>query len=485
MRRNIVLTLLILVAPADILAQTVDWNKGGSVGGPRFERGSSSGNSNNGSSRSSRETDTYNTYTPPPNPLPGLVNQYRNVRGWFTPEVFPNAPATIDPSNLPELYRALVTLKDFAEERLSSLRYRKAELERRYRDLKEQIRNNNDLSSTLQGEVSSLEIDIERSNREIREVGEKLAAQNSLIDQVAGITKQVKDEAATTKDSLFKSLDDATRRGLVLSPSNYRTPPEPLEPVYQSGSTIALPPNSAATVTVQRAMAISAPIAVAARPMAVAVPMARAQLRSEVSEQQVQEMLSRISGSMPLINQATEELTEVYHRARDLERSVSVSEATVHQLRERIESLRSVGDTAANALNSAKTKLKDAADAYQRAREKLPVQCLEYAVLKYYKDTVRDFIKKNVPDVEDISSAVDLDVLGRFAKVMSHVVDLGADTLKIIERVPAAVANNVEDPAALQAELDEVVTRFKINLFSDMTGVPKPFVKYFQNRVVP
>jgi hypothetical protein len=86
--------------------------------------------------------------------------------------------------------------------------------------------------------------------------------------------------------------------------------------------------------------------------------------------------------------------------------------------------------------------------------------------------------KQDFPNVEDVAAAVDSN-LGVFMKVMSHAVELGSDTLKVIERAPAALADTVEDPVALQAELDEAVSRFKLNLFTDYTGLPKPIVKYF------
>jgi len=65
------------------------------------------------------------------------------------------------------------------------------------------------------------------------------------------------------------------------------------------------------------------------------------------------------------------------------------------------------------------------------------------------------------------------------------VVELGSDTLKVIDRAPDALADNLEDPAALQAALDEAVDRFKLNLFTDLSGVPKPIAKYFQKRAAP
>jgi predicted nucleic acid-binding Zn-ribbon protein len=483
MRRRVAITLLILAASGLTFAQSVDWDRGsGSAGGPRFERGSSSG----GGGRRSNDTDTYN-YTPPPDPLPGLAAQYHSVRGWFRADVFPDAPAVTEPSDLPELYRALVTLDNFANDKLTSLRDRKGELDRRYRELQEQIRDNNDLSDSLRGEASTLESHIERYGRETQDADDKLKEQNSLIEQVEGVTKRLKDEAAATKDEMFRTLADALSRGRVLPPSNYRRLPEPPEPVYRGSSATAAATAPPLAALPPPMAALPAPMAALAPPVAAAVPAATAQplRRTQVSEQQVRAEIDRILGTMPSINEATNEVMVAARRVRSLEQTASASEDDMRQLRERVESLNSASEEAASALSSAKAKLSDAIDTLQSAREKLPAQCFETAVMKYYSRQVKDFIKGNVPEVEDVSPAVNTDVLGRFAKVMSHVVELGTDTLKVIERAPDAIAGNIEDPAKLQSELDDVVNRFNVNIFSDMTRVPKPLVKYFQKRKIP
>ncbi|MEO8435853.1 MAG: hypothetical protein ABI596_13215 [Pyrinomonadaceae bacterium] len=476
--------IVLLLAPIATLAQ-FDGRRGETpIKFPRHEKSSSS----RSESRRSEDSGTYDTYsTPePPNPLPGLANQYRSVREWFRADVFPDAPALVEPTNLSELLGALVYLKDFADGRLRNLRYRTSALEERYRNLQAQIASNGDIGNSLQLETAAVETDLQRSQRETREAEEQLASQNSFLNQITEITKQISADVAATKDDMFAALFDGARRGLLLSPGNYRPLPKPLSPVYsQSGE----PPQAAPVVPtlVQPMFAVApstAPEAIRAVPIFVPLQ-AQAIRRTPVSEAEVQEKLNQINSSLPLINQAYGSLNQASRRVKDLEQSASASETFVHQARERLESLRSENVSATSALSSVRGKVNDATAAVQRQREKFPVQCLEYAVVKYYSHKVKDLIGKTFQDVKEVSTAVDTRNLGVFMKVMSHVVELGSDTLKVIERAPNALADNVEDPAELQAALDDAVSRFKLNLFTDLSGLPKPIAKYFQKSSPP
>jgi predicted nucleic acid-binding Zn-ribbon protein len=488
--------IVIILAAAVTLAQSPNWDGrrgGGSIEFPRMDRSSTSGND----SRRSNDSDRYDTYAipEPPNPLPGLTNQYRAVRGWFRADVFPDAPAMVEPTNLSELFRALAYLKDFADGRLRTLRNRRGELEDRYRSLQAQIANNSDAGNTLQLETTAVESDLERSQRETREAEEKLAAQNSLLNQLTEVTKQLSESVAAAKNEMFASLYDATRRGL-LSPANYRPLPKPLPPVYGQSSSQTLP-TAIPPMLAQPLFAAGVAPAEALRAVPIFAPLSAQPIRrTPITEAEVQDKLNQINNSLPLINQAADALNDVYRRVKTIEQSASASETFVQQTRARLESLRSESSNAASALSSTRAKLVDATEAYQRQREKFPVQCLEYAVMKYYDKKVKDLVVKyfpNVkelvgkdsPDVKDGASLVDVKNLGRFMKVMSHVVELGSDTLKVIDRAPGALADTVEDPAALQAALDEAVERFKLNLFTDLSGVPKPIAKYFQKRSTP
>jgi predicted nucleic acid-binding Zn-ribbon protein len=482
------LAIIVLgLAAVVTFAQSPNWDgrRGGSnIEFPRHERSSSSGND----SRRSNDSDRYDTYAipEPPSPLPGLTNQYRSVRGWFRSDVFPDAPSWVEPTNLSELLRALVYLKDFADGKLRNLRSGTSELEDRYRSLQTQIARNGDVGASLQLEAAAIETDLDRSQRETREAEEKLASQNSLLNQLTEITKQISAEVASTKDDMFAALYDAARRGQLLSPGNYRPLPKPLQPIYaQSGAQAQATPI---TPMLAQPLFPAAPHAAAEAIRAVPIfaPLrAQAIRNSPVNEGEVQEKLNQINSSLPLINQAYEALNQASRRVRGLEQSASVSEVLVQQARERLESLRSQNTSAESALSSVRARLNDAGAAVQRQKEKFPVQCLEYAVVKYYSKKVKEMVVENFPDVETVKGAVDTRNLGVFMKVMSHVVELGADTLKVIERVPGALADNVEDPAELQTALNEAVSRFKLNLFTDMSGLPKPIAKYYQKSFAP
>ena len=476
--------IVMLLAPIASFAQVWDGRRGETpLKFPRHERSSSSGNE----SRRPDNSSTNDTYSvpEPPNPLPGLANQYRSVREWFRADVFPDAPALVEPTNLSELLGALVYLKDFADGRLRSLRYRTSALEERYRNLQAQIASNGDIGNSLQLEAAAVETELQRSQRETREAEGKLAAQNSLLSQLNEITKQISAEVTSTKDDMFAALYDASRRGL-LSPGNYRPLPKPMPPVYsQSGAPSQATPISPATVQpLFPAAARAATEAIRAVPI-YAPLRAQAIRQTPVSEAEVQQKLNQVNGTLPLINAAYEALNQASRQVKGLELSASASETFVQQARERLESLRSENVSAASALSSVRGKLNDATAAVQRQREKFPVQCLEYAVVKYYSHKVKDFIANNFPDVKEVSRAVDTRNLGAFMKVMSHALELGSDTLKVIERAPGALADNVEDPAELQAALDEAVSRFKLNLFTDLSGLPKPIAKYFQKNYPP
>ncbi|MBC8029772.1 MAG: hypothetical protein H7Z16_06645 [Pyrinomonadaceae bacterium] len=487
MKRQLTIVVLALAATVT-LAQDPNFDGrrgGGSVQFPRHEP-SSSGRDSQRTNNSER----YDTYAiaEPANPLPGLANQYRSLRGWFRSDVFPDAPSVVEPTNISELFRALVYLKDFADGRLRNLRSRKNELDERHRNLQAQIANNSDVGASLYREASLIEGEVQGLYRQTRETEERLASQNSLLNQLTAITKQLSDEVVSAKDDMFAVLFDAARRGKLLSPSNYRALPKPLSPVYsQNGMQSQATAINPITVTPIYPTA-SLVAAQAVRAMPVIVPLRAQPIRvTPVSEGEVQQKLNEINNSLPLINQAYQDVNEAFRRVNQLEQSASASEYSVRQSRERLESLRSQNSNAASALSSARAKLADATAAYQSQRENLPVQLFEHAVVEYYSDKVKKFITTNFPDVQVVEEAktVNTEMLGRFAKVMSNVVELGADTLKVIERVPGALADSVEDPAALQTALDDVVDRFNVNLFSDMTGVPKPLVKYFQKRKIP
>jgi len=489
--------IVILLAAAVTLAQSPDWDgrgTGSSIKFPKMERPSSS----RSDSRASNDSGTYDTYAvpEPPNPMPGLTNQYRSVRAWFRADVFPDAPAIVEPTNHSELFRALAYLKDFADGRLRTLRNRRSELEDRYRSLLSQISNNTDARNMLQVETNAVEIDLARSQRETREAEEKLAAQNSLLNQLTEVSRQVSESVAATKNEMFATLYDAARQGKLLSPGNYRPLPKPLSPVYGQGSPQTLP-TAVTPILAQPLFPAALAPAQALRAVPIIVPLrAEAIRRTPITEAEVQEKLNQINNSLPLINQAAEALNDIHRRVQTIEQSASASETFVQQTRARLESLRSDSSNAASALSATRAKLVDANEAYQRQREKFPVQCLEYAVMKYYDKKVKELVVNNFasvkellgkgdPYVKDGASLVDTKNLGRFMKVMSHVVELGSDTLKVIDRAPGALADTVEDPAALQAALDEAVERFKLNLFTDLSGLPKPIAKYFQKRMTP
>jgi|GEM_PF-4551689 len=479
---------VLMLAAAVTLAQSPNWDGrrgGGSIEFPRHQGSSSSGSN----TRSSRDAEVYDTYAvpEPPNPLPNLANQYRSLRGWFRSDVFPDAPSVVEPTNLSELYRALAYLKDFADGKLRSLRYRKSELDERHRNLQAQISSNSDVGASLQREAYGVESELQESYRQTRATEEQLASQTSLLGQLTAVAKQLSEEVTAAKDDMFATLFDAARRGKLLPPSNYRKLPKPLSPVYsQSGSQSQ--PAAINPITVTPIYPASLAPAQAARAMPIIAPLRAQPIRlTPITEGEVQQKLNEINDSLPQINRAYQDINEAFGRVRTLEQSASASEYTVRQARERVDSLRAESGNAANALSAVRSKLADATAAYQSHREKLPVQLFEHAVVKYYSQQVKNLITANFPDVGVVheAKAVNTEMLGRFAKVMGHVVELGADTLKVIERVPGALADSVEDPAALQTALDDVVNRFNVNLFSDMTGIPKPLVKYFQKRKIP
>lgn len=483
MKRAVTILVLLSLSPAVGLSQDIDFD--GRHGGtkiefPRYERPSSSASEN----RRRADTETYDLTVPaPPNPLPGFVNDYQALRNWFTPNFFPDAPALVAPTNLSELYRALNYLKDYADNRLRGLRERKAVLQSRVQGLEGDIRWNNDVSSSLSLEVSSIESDLQRTSLETRTNEEKLAQQTTLLDQLQTLSKRLADDVVATKNDLFKELYDAANAGRLLPPSNYRSAPKPLNPVYG-------PPSAQAEMTpVYPTFPMLAPAPAAAealRPMAnLAALSAQPIRRTPVSEAEIQEKMNGVRQSLPLLNQSINDVIQLNSRISSLEQSANSSGDSVRQLKSRVESLRLDNATAAAALNSVKSKLADASEAYQRQREKLPVQCLEYAITKYYSKRVKEFVEQSFPDVKEVAPAVNREALGSFVKVMSHVVELGSDTLKIIDRVPGALVYDVEDPSALQTELDAVVEKFKVNFIADMTGWPKFVIKNSVSRKAP
>jgi chromosome segregation ATPase len=226
----------------------------------------------------------------------------------------------VEPTNISELFRALVYLKDFADGRLRNLRSRKYELEERHRNLQAQIANNSDVGASLYREASLIEADVQQSYRQTRETEERLASQNSVLNQLTAITKQMSNEVASAKDEMFATLYDAARRHNLLSPSNYRTLPKPLSPVYsQNGSSSLATAVNPITVTPIYAAAALAP-AQAIRVTPMIVPLRAQAIRlTPISEADVQQKLNEINSSLPQINRAYEDINEAFRRVNSLE----------------------------------------------------------------------------------------------------------------------------------------------------------------------
>ena len=486
MRKLLLLALLpALTWPAFAQIPDYDGRGGGSsVRFPRMERGASSDRS---SDRRDQSGDVVSVPYTPPDPLPGLVGDYRNLRGWFSgSNVFTDAPAFVEPANQTELYWALSALRDYADGKLRSLRSKRATLEARRRELQEQLRLDSDFSAELRREIATVEGDIARYDRETRGIEDQLSSQTLLLDQITDASKQVEAETKATRDGLFVRLREAEDSGVVLPPSSYRTLPSPPQPLYRrdNAAIAAQAARPALIVPTPWPISPAAPNAVTPfRAVAVApLAAARAARRVTVDEQQVRGKMTEISELMPLLNAAIPALDAAYRSVYEQERLAAASSQAVEALRGQLGDLRSASDLRAGVLNETKAKLADADAAVQRLRERFPVQCLEWAVWEYYDEKVSEFIEtKAAPQIADVLPAVNTDGLGKLTDVMSHVLELEQDTFKVIERV----VSGVERPEDLLAELDEVVNRFNVNFFSDLTGVPEPLVKFFQKRKIP
>lgn len=453
---------------------------------------------------SSRD-DGRDVYVPPPNPLPALASDYRNLRGWFRNDIFPDAPALIDPANVWELDWALSNLRNYTEEKLRRLRSERAALEARYNDLLEEVRRNGDASGQLREEIASLTTDIALYGVEERTVQSKLDSEKARVEQVTGVLKQLEDGAQAKKSALFARLDEAERKGVVLPPSSYRALPEAPKPTYSNG---LAPPSTAATPFAIRAAmpALPAPMPalaapVAARP-AIIVPAPSAR-RDPPTEAQLRAKMSDLSGTMQLLGPAAAALDAASRQVFEQQRLAAASSSLAQSLTEEAEALRTDKEHRAAAINRAKTELDDAVATYQRLRERLPLHCLEQAFWNHsYNETItvleakemvlksKDLIKGDATDryvnldvpesLEGRLPGVDVGALKRLKSVMNHVLEMQKDTLGIIERVPASLVRDEESPAQLQSELNDVVRRFQLNLADDLGALPQPLRRFFE-----
>lgn len=455
----------------------------------------------------SSRNDRWDVYIepPPPNPLPALASEYRNLRGWFRGDIFPDAPALIEPANLWELDWALSNLRGYTEEKLRRLRSERAAREAQYNELLDELRRNGDASGRLRAELASLRTDISLYDIEEREVRGKLDAQRTRVEQVTGTLRQIEEGARAKKEALFARLDEAARNGVVLPPSSYRALPEVPKPSYAYGGAAIVAAPTAVPITPLMAAAPAAARALTAvlpaRPLiAAAAPAAR---RAAPTEAELRAKMSDLSGKMNLIGPAVAALDAVTRRVFEQQQLAAASSSIVQSLSAEVDALRRDKEHRAAALNRVKAELDDSVAAYQRLRERLPVRCLEQAFWNYsYKETItvleakemvlksKDlitgsaadrYVNLDVPEsLEGRLPGVDVAALGRLKKVMNHVLELQKDTLDIIERVPAAIVREEESPAQLKSELDAVVRRFQLNLADDLGALPQPLKHLFQ-----
>ncbi|MCA1619110.1 MAG: hypothetical protein LC795_07330 [Acidobacteria bacterium] len=460
-------------------------------------------------SGSSSTRDAVHIPAPPPNPLPGLASDYKNLRGWFRGELFRDAPAFVEPANMSELDWALTNLRNYADRILSRLRSEKAALESQAADLREQMRRDGDTSGEYRREIAGIQSDIAHLRAQEREVESSLSTQKTRLAQVEGLLGKIEEESKAKRDALFAKLDDAERNGLLLPPSIYRARPEPPPPTY--GHPGAVPPvtlKPASLVPLAAPMrvpvyAVAGPTASAAYP--VPAPYAR---REPPAEAQLRAKLSEISGKTQLISAASVALDAAYDGVVRQRRLADATSSLVQTLSAEAEALRTDKEHRAATVGRAKAQLDDAVASYQRLRGRLPLHCLEQAFWNTsYKNTIsaletkelilkskhlikgdaaNRFVNLDVPEsLEGRLPGVDVRQLGRLKRVMNHVLEMQKDTLAVIERVPAALVDEDESPAELQAELDAVVRRFQLNLADELGGLPQPLRKLFERNVQP
>ncbi|MCA1632718.1 MAG: hypothetical protein LC802_03115 [Acidobacteria bacterium] len=510
MRRFLVIVLLPALTLAPAFGQSVDWDgrgTGTNLKLDRMERKSSSRSSS--SERNDRDTESMYIPPSPPDPLPDLVGGYRSLRGWFRSDLFPDAPGLVEPSNISELYWSLSALSDYAGGKLRSLRSKAAALRSRHQELQEQLRRDSDFSAELAREIAEIESDIARSSSEAREVEGKLTAQGALLEQVTSTLRRIEEETKAKKAEVFQRLSEAQRRGVILPPSSYRKLPEPPPPGYRRwdeprAGVVAIQPNMVAPEAI-RALAPASAAPLSVRPSFPLAPLAAR--RGPVGEHDVRQKMAEISSTMPLINAATVALNEVYQQVVQQERLAAATSSAVGALRQQADTLHSDRESSANALNQAKGKLSDAVAAYQRQRERLPLHCLEQAFWQYsYKNMISmlevkelasqtkelatgsaadRYVNVDIPEgVEAALPDIDIRNVRRAKRVMNHIVELGADTQKVILRVPN-VFNDLERPEELHAAMKDVVNRFQLNLADELSVVPEPLKWLFNSKGTP
>ena len=500
MRRLLVIVLLPVWALAPALGQSVDWDGRGTGTDIKIDRmdRKSSPRSGSGSERSDRDAESVYIPPSPPDPLPNLVGGYRSLRGWFRSDLFPDAPGLVEPTNISELYGSLAALHDYAGGKLRDLRARASALRSRHQELQEQLRRDSDFSAELAREIAGIESDIARHVREAQEVESKRSAQALLLEQATATLRLIEEETKAKKAKVFERLSEAQRRGVILPPSSYRKLPEPPPPGYRRwdeprGGVVAARPIMVAPEAV-RALVPVYPAPGTVRPGFPLAPLSAR--RGPVGEQDVRQKMAEISSTMPLINAATVALNEVYHLVVQQERLAAATSSAVGALRRQADALRSDRASSADALNQAKGRLSDAVAAYQRQRERLPLQCLEQAFWQYsYKNMITmlevkelasqtkelatgsaadRYVNVDIPEgVEAALPDVDIRNVRRAKRVMNHIIELGEDTQKVILRVPD-VFKDLESPEELQAAMNDVVSRFKLNLADELSVVPEP-----------
>jgi septal ring factor EnvC (AmiA/AmiB activator) len=442
----------------------VNWCR--SIGGTPNSDASNPVCSPRSSGRSGRTNRTeFEGFPATPDPLPALVTEYQSLRGWFNSPIFSDAPAVVSPSNLSDVHRAATSLEGYARSKLYEFRERNSALEKRERQLLESIRQQQDFSNTVRTEIANYESAVASSNSALAETQHQLNNQNGLNDQISSLMKQMEDEARAAKARLFNALYDAAQRGLIKPPSAYNAAPKPVDPIY------GRPGNQATLGQPLQPASLAAARASSIQPATLVAPSAAGPWASSpATEENVRQKLTEIRGLIQPIREADSNLRSTTDRFTRAEQGVSSASSLVASLHQTLEARRTAAALASNSLSAARAKLNDAVASYTRQREKFPFQALELGFLKYYEKQVRDLIKQ-LPGMGEVLPAVNTKGLTSLAKVAQHSVQMNNESLKVIERVPAAMIEDAEDPTALIKELEDIVNRFKANLFNDLTGI--------------
>lgn len=397
----------------------------------------------------------------PPPPLTRYIDQAVRARMGLLAAGATDLPDLGEPGDLEALDAALAGWVAGAQASLDRLqRGIRSSLDSQVWAAQESARLHN-LGIDLQGRLPRLRRQLELDAAGLGTCQEETARLQAETRDAGGASRKIRFETRRTLDRTFRRMAEAERRGWILPPSAYRRPPSPLpvteyDPQPPRGLAQARPVARAGGLA--QARAPGEPVPGPASPFAGEASLDEKLRLLESLEEPLRRASANLDGAFRGAVAWNAERDREASRLQDLQLEHVALEKEVAEGRRRLAEER---DRAAGASR----RLAD-------ARRKALCDWIEWGI-----GTVLDKRAEKLME-EAMENGVNLPLLLKIRDVNTAAVQLGSDTLSVIERFPESMAGNGESMAALQRELDGAKQRFGLAFLSASTDIPAPLLPY-------